>query len=184
MKNIIVAFLSFLLLIAANAADDGKQTFETPDGPVTVTKKTVPPVPQKITVVDSKELAEFDRASVKSLKFVADYVPGAENPKLTDFDKAFSLWQKERNRRYSEQQVIEMIGAYLGNRLVKDFQMEWVVVSDRDGTDYAVRGKQKEVISYPFAAVGKRIQRGENEFVAGVYQAVKHILAEADVKAR
>ncbi|WP_338846307.1 DUF3806 domain-containing protein [Massilia sp. W12] len=184
MKHLIVALLSSLIFIAANAADDGKQTFETPDGPVTATKKTAPPVPQKISAVGSKELAAFEQASARALRFVTDYVPRASNPKLTDFDKAFYLWQKEKSRRYSEQQVIEMIGAYLGNQLVKDFQMEWVVVSDQYGTDYAVRGKQKEVMSFPFASVEKRIQRKEHEFVVGVYQTVKHTLADADIKAR
>lgn len=184
MKHLLSALLFSLMLASANAADDGKHTFDTPDGPVTATKKTVPPVPQKISVVGPKELTAFDQASAKALKFVADYVPGATSPKLTDFDKAFYLWQKEKKRRYSEQQVIEMIGAYLGNQLVKDFQMEWVVVNDQYGTDYAVRGRQKEVMSFPFAAVDKRIQRKEHEFVVGVYQTVKHTLADSEIKAR
>lgn len=184
MKHLLTTLLSFLMLVSANAADNGKHTFETPDGLVTATKKTVPPAPQKISAVGSKELTAFDQASTKALKFVTDYLPGAASPKLADFDKAFYLWQKERNRRYSEQQVIEMIGAYLGNQLVNDFHMEWVVVSDQYGTDYAVRATQKEVMSFPFAAVEKRIQRKEHDFVVGVYQTVKHTLAEYEIKAR
>ena len=77
-----------------------------------------------------------------------------------------------------------MLGAFLGNKLVKDFDMEWVVVTDMYGTDFAVRGKKVEVMSFPFSSVAKRIESHQFDFMNGVYFAVKNAVENENVKAR
>ena len=77
-----------------------------------------------------------------------------------------------------------MLGAYLGNNLVEELEMEWVVVTDKYGTDYAVRGKKYEVLSFPFSSVMKRIENNQYDFMAGVYYVVQVMIASGDYKVR
>jgi ABC-type Fe3+-hydroxamate transport system substrate-binding protein len=159
-------------------------TIETPTGTVTATTQTVEPTPQRIIVASSKEVLAMDALALRAKGFLATYLPSVSNPSLTDFDNAFLVWQGERNRRYTEPQVVEMLGAYLGNQLIAEFQMEWVVVTDQNGTDYAVRAKKYEVMAFPFSSVAKRIERDQYEFMVGIYHVIKHSIASGDYKAR
>ncbi|MDH5786239.1 MAG: DUF3806 domain-containing protein, partial [Chromatiales bacterium] len=114
--------------------------------------------------------------------FVKSYLPHVTNPSLKDYDEAFRLWQIEKERRYTEQQIIEILGACLGNKLITDFQMEWVVVTDEYGTDFAVRGKRFEIISFPFSSVVKRIENNQYDFMVGVYHTVRASIERGDFK--
>jgi hypothetical protein len=62
--------------------------------------------------------------------------------------------------------------------------MEWVVVTDEYGTDYAVRSKQSEVMAFPFSSVAKRIERDQYDFMVGVYHSVRTILESGEYKPR
>jgi hypothetical protein len=62
--------------------------------------------------------------------------------------------------------------------------MEWVVVEDEYGTDYAVRSKTVEVMGFPFSTVMKRIDDQQFDFLDGVFHALKERVNAADVKAR
>lgn len=159
-------------------------TFDTPAGSITTITKTVDPTPQKIVSASRKEVMEMDELATQAKGFLATYLPGVANPSLADFDQAFHLWQREKKRRYKEAQVVKMLGAYLGNQLAADFQMEWVVVTDQDGTDYAVRAKKFEVMSFPFSSVEKRVERNQYDFMVGIYYIVKHTIETGDYKAR
>jgi hypothetical protein len=185
-KYLATVFVALQLVLSSTVMADMPKTItiQTPDGPVTAKTKIVEPIPQKIETVSAKQRIAIDAAAAKAKRFVADYLPAVSNPSLTDFDEAFSLWQAEARPRYTEQQVIDILGAYLGNRLAADFQMEWILVTDQDGTDYAVRGKKFEVISFPFASVEKRIESKQHEFMAGVYYAVKDAIEKGDYKTR
>lgn len=117
-------------------------------------------------------------------RFVAHYVPSATEPGLKDYDEAFCAWQLDKSPPFTEQQVTEAIGGYLGNKCVAGFEMEWVVVTDEIGTDYAIRSKKVELISFPFSAVFKRTENQERDFVHGVYYAVKDMATNGEAKAR
>ena len=43
------------------------------------------------------------------------------------------------------------------------------MVTDQDGTDYAVRAKKFEVMSFPFSSVEKRVERNQYDFMVGIY---------------
>ena len=166
------------------SASSETKTLQTPNGPVTATMETVEPTPQKTVIASSRQLLTIDALASQATGFVAAYRPGVSSPSLKDFDEAFRLWQKEKRRRYTEQQVVQMLGAYLGNQLVADFQMEWVMVTDQYGTDYAVRSKKYEVMSFPFSSVVKRIENNQYEFMVGVYHTVQDTIASGNYKTR
>jgi hypothetical protein len=164
--------------------DPKTETIQTPNGPITATTKTVDPTPQTIELVSSEQVIAINALASRAKSFAAAYLPGTANPSLSDFDEAFRLWQRDEKPRYTEQQVIEVLGAHLGNQLIADFQMEWVTVSDQYGTDYAVRAVKYEVMSFPFSSVAKRIESTQYDFMAGIYHTIKHAIASGEYKTR
>lgn len=149
-----------------------------------MTTTTAEPTPQEINLASSKDVKAFDAYASQGVHFVATYLPTVKSPSLKDFDEAFRLWQSEGKRRFTEQQVIEIFGAYLGNKLIADFQMEWVIVKDEYGTDFAVRSKKYEVMSFPFSSVTKRIENKQHDFMFGVYHTVRSSIESDDYKTR
>jgi hypothetical protein len=130
-----------------------------------------------VSVAESKE---FGRLALMAWDFVAAYIGHEATLSLANLDEAFRAWQVEPARRFSEQEVEQVLGAYLGQRLAMDLDMEWVTVTDEYGTDYAVRSRKWEVLSFPFAVVGKRIQDSQCDFLVSVYHAVDHTLRNGD----
>lgn len=155
----------------ANASD--KLDIETPEGVVSATRTTVDQVPQQIQPVSDEVREVFRGFSELGPEFAEHYVPESMEAGLRLYDQAFSAWQLAESKAHSDQQVVEILGAILGNNLADDFDMEWVVVNDEYGTDYAVRGKAIDVMAFPFSTVLKRITNVEHDFMYGVYHTVK-----------
>jgi hypothetical protein len=156
------------------------ETFDTPSGPVTAKTQTVEPVPQEVVAASPEEIAHFEQLALLGWEFVAVYLGHEARLSLESLDEAFRTWQLEPSLKYSADQVIQVLGAYLGQRLSADLNMEWVKVTDEYGTDYAVQSRQWEVLSFPFAAVGKRIQDSQCDFLVPVYHTVAHALKNGD----
>ncbi|WP_404307569.1 DUF3806 domain-containing protein [Neorhodopirellula lusitana] len=157
---------------------------DTPDGQVIAHDSTVEPTPQAVTAVAGDDLAWLKSLGSDGSQFVSAYIPAAKDPALKDYDAAFRAWQRDPSPQYDDQQVIQIIGGYLGNRCVTDFDMEWVTVADEYGTDYAVRSAKVEVLSFPFSTVLKRVEDKKYDFVHGVYYTVKEMLANGEYKVR
>ena len=155
---------------------------ETPDGDVMAHQSSADAMPQDIKRVSGRELARLQSLGTRGPGFVAAYLSNTPNPDLKDYDRAFRAWQTSASPQHSKDQVVEILGAYLGNCMIADFDMEWVMVTDEYGTDYAVRGKTNDVMAFPFSSVMKRIEDGEHEFLYGVYHTLKHTLKSGDVK--
>jgi len=174
-----------LLLCSCVAASCSKEikTIPTPSGSVEVSKEPAEAVPQKFASLSEAELTRVKADAVRAREFLAAYAPGTAGS-LADFDKAFQAWQHDGNRRFSSADVVVVLGSYIGERLVSDLDMEWVVVTDQYGRDLAVRSKQVEVVSFPFASVAKRIESGQYGFVEGIYYAVQDAIKNGSYKTR
>lgn len=146
-----------------------------------MTSKTVIPVPQKIVLLRAENLRQIIELDNATVQFLLAYKPGA-TPSLKAYDEAFRLWLRDKASRFSANDVVERLGAYLGNKLVKDFDMEWVQVTDEYGTDLAVRARKYEVISFPMSSVAKRIRNDQYDFMVGVYYAVQDAIANGPKK--
>ena len=154
-------------------------TVNTPEGEVIATEGNEEAKPQTVTVVVGEELAWLQTLGRDGPDFVAAYVPDVATPELQDYDTAFASWQQDPQPTYSSEQVIECLGGYLGNRMIADFDMEWVVVKDEYGTDYAVRSKTSETLAFVFSSVLKRIEDGDAEFVHGLFHVVKNTISKS-----
>jgi hypothetical protein len=169
--------LSLLLSpFIAKAEQQESKTISTPGGTVSMTSKTVTPVRQQIVPVGPHKLRQIHELDKAAKQFLAVYQPGA-TPSLKAYDEAFRFWQRDKASRFSVDDVVERLGAYLGSRLAEDFDMEWVEVTDEYGTDLAVRARKYEVVSFPLSSVAKRVQNNQYDFMAGVYYAVKDAIA-------
>jgi Domain of unknown function (DUF3806) len=177
---------SVVLIIIAGCSDvrDDKTsyTIQTPEGSITAHKSTVEPTPQKIAVVSGNKLKRLQSLDGQGPAFVATYLPNSRDPELKDYDLAFRAWEVSKTPQHSKEQVVEILGGYLGNKCVADFDMEWVTVTDEFGTDFAVRSKSAEVMAFPFSTVLKRIENNEFDFLHGVYHTIKHALESGDYK--
>lgn len=157
---------------------------QTPDGLITAKKTVIDPTPQKIAAVTGDKLKRLQSLGADGPQFVATYLPKVSDPDLKDYDRAFRAWQVSDNKQHSKEQVIEVLGGYLGNKCIADFNMEWVIVADEYGTDYAIRGVKVEVMGFPFSTVLKRIEANEYDFLYGVYHSLKQTLESGDYKQR
>ncbi len=180
------AFIILLLVSGCGEMrETGKQTtIDTPGGEIVMTESPVDSSPQTISPVSSDELQRLRLLAAKGPDFVRTYIPEVPEPQLVDYDRAFRAWQTSSERRHSQQEVIDILGAYLGNKCVADFDMEWVIVSDEVGVDHAIRHKSVEVIAYPFSTMLKRIEDNEYDFLYAVYHAVEHTIKSGEAGAR
>jgi hypothetical protein len=78
--------------------------------------------------------------------------------------------------------VINILGAYLGEEMIRGIDMEWVTVSDELGSAYAVRHRNFTVLAYPFSSVQKRIEDRSYDFIEKIYYTTKDRLESGDYK--
>jgi hypothetical protein len=176
------AFL-FLTVGCNLVAEESREIrIDTPEGEVIAHDTPVEATPQTITVVDGDDLAWLRSLGETAPRFITHYFPDITQPSLKDFDAAFRAWQLDGSPPFTDQQVIQLVGGYLGNKCVADFGMQWVTVADEYGTDYAVRSTKVELMSFPFSMVLKRIEDKECDFVHGVYYTIKEMLANGECK--
>lgn len=176
-----------LLLVITGCAKMEQESrdieIETSEGTVHAKQSQVDSFPQKITKVDGQDLQQLSSIP-RDVAFVKKYKPTTTNPTLVDYDEAFLAWKSDTSGEYSDEDVVRIVGGYLGNRCIADFDMEWVRVEDEYGTDFAVRAKKSEVMIFPFSSVQKRIEDQEHGFVHGIYHALKDLLESGDYKPR
>ena len=180
LAHLSATFLLGAALAAPNPAIAQSSTVDVPlqDGVAKITTTTVPTLPQTIKVLGGKALQRLRTMDAPARGFLVKYQPGGTPPSLKAYDRAFRAWKSDRASRYTAKQVVEMLGAVLGNAAVDRLGMEWVLLTDAQGTDYAVQSKTVEVTAFPFSSVQKRVQSGEQEFLAGVYEAIRLSLLE------
>ena len=159
-------------------------TIETDEGTVVGHTTEVDDFPQKVVPVNDAESRQFAAWASEAETFLNAYgTPQSEN-ELKRYDEAFKAWQDSTTKKHSDQDVINVLGAHLGQLMVEDFDMEWVMVTDQYGQDYAVRHKTSELMSFPFSSVMKRIEDNEHDFIHGVYHVLKHEVENGEWKQR
>lgn len=163
---------------------EAPQNVSTPYGETQITRTIVDPVPQQISAVEEETLEQFRLLALHAESFAHAHGQTLNDSDLKILDVAFQSWRNTENSAYTDQQVMEILGAYLGEKLNRELRMEWVVVTDEYGTDYAVRGIDFEIMAFPFSSVWKRIEDGQHDFLYGVYHAVKNQLSDGEVKRR
>lgn len=64
---------------------------------------------------------------------------------------------------------LQCLGVVLGDALVQEVKLEWVMVKDRYGRDPAVRVPGTTILVFPLTMISKRIERGEEVDVFHIF---------------
>jgi hypothetical protein len=183
----VLAALSSMIVVAGcsdSPKDSQTITINTPDGNLVTTATPVDPEPQKISPVTGETLKSLQGAESETRDFLATYLVFEGEPTLKDYDRAFRAWQTSASPKHTPQQVIDLVGRYFGNKCVAELNMEWVTVTDSHGTDYAVRSKTSEVMTFPFSAVAKRIEQQEFDFLDPIFNSAKQMIESGEYMPR
>lgn len=176
------------MLIGCNRMDGKKVTeskLETPEGDVSLTTSEVEPSPQEISAVGKADLARFLEHASRAPEFVSSYVEAdSDDIDLQSCDQAFEHWLNDPEKKFIDEEVIMVLGAYLGECCCEGLNMEWVVVTDEYGTDFAVSSMEAETLGFPFSTVAKRVESREGGFLMGVYRAIEDNISDIDTKKR
>ena len=124
----------------------------------------------------AKELAQqSELASSLLQKYTLQAAPFA--PK--QIDSAIAAWSKaETASKESAEQLIEQLGAYFGQYLVRSLELEWRLYRDSTGTDLCVVDKRVSVFSFPHSAIYKAVIQGRRA-LPEVEPALKRQITEA-----
>ncbi len=157
------------------------ETHDTPEGPVHTRAATLPPAAETVEPLSDEAAAAIAQASAMTLRFVHDHVRGFDAPNwsLQDLDDAFAGWMAHGDKQNCPPDaVVQIVGAAFGEHCIRTLGMRWVTLTDADGTDVAIEGpgngqRYETLRSFPFAAVGKRIDAGETGFLVAMYRVLQ-----------
>ena len=72
----------------------------------------------------------------------------------------------------SETVKLQSLGIALGDALVQELGLEWVMVEDEYGRDPAIRKPGTTVMAFPLTMISKRVERGEAVVVRDLFEEV------------
>ena len=105
------------------------------------------------------ELNQAERAWIANLlaELQADGVEIERDALSQYFAQRRAGWFATRRRKRPDPNpIINRTGAGLGEWLVQNLGLRWVVVTDEHGTEMAVHGDVGDIVLFPMNAVGKR----------------------------
>ena len=72
----------------------------------------------------------------------------------------------------SETVKLQCLGITLGDALIQELGLEWVMVEDEYGRDPALRKPGTTVLAFPLTMISKRVERGEEVVVRDLFDGV------------
>jgi Domain of unknown function (DUF3806) len=121
------------------------------------------------------------RAAAAELPYLIQAFLGQNIPSWTleDLDRTFSAWQLSADKgRFTEEKVVEITGAAFGEYCNLHLKTRWLIISDPAGRQAAIRSPNNRVTGWPFSTVRKRINAGEHDFFAAVYESLRRSVQE------
>ena len=144
---------------------------------------TVEASPEQVTEVIGDDLrAIVENAKMASPLFAAFNVESNTDP-LEQLDRAFETWLTgEKRHGYSNEAIVEILGAFFGEHCNAELGMRWIEVSDQFGTTLAVNGIDAAFRAYPYQSVSKRIADFEHTFFRGIFIALRDQKGRSQVR--
>jgi hypothetical protein len=94
-------------------------------------------------------------------------------------DRTFSAWQRAADKgRFTAEKVIEITGAAFGEYCNLHLKTRWLIITDPAGRQLGIRSVDNRVTGWPHSTVRKRINAGEHEFFAKVYESLRRSVQE------
>lgn len=142
---------------------------------------TTKPVVETVHVLTDEETRPLLENSVYAIEFLKTFCAyDGTDWTLDDLDAAFACWLTASDRRgYTDQAVIELLGAMFGQYCNSQLNMRWIKLTDQDGSTLAVEGIVKQFRGFPYQTISKRIADSEHGFFRPVFSLLKRNEAEA-----
>ncbi len=132
---------------------------------------TTEPEPESVTPVSDETLQAIRRNASEALEFIRTYrsLVGTEWT-LEDLDGAYESWVAGADKgTYSDDAVVEILGAAYGEYCANRLDMRWVTVSDRHGEAFAIQGRKKDFRGFPYHVIEKRLANAEYGFFGPIF---------------
>jgi hypothetical protein len=164
----------------------GRRIFRDPLGDVESFVATIAPIPETVEVLSEAELQPIRENAALVQQFLERFDSHSPNDwALEDLDQAFKAWVCSDNKRgFSEETVVEVVGAAFGEYCARQLNMHWIRVTDQDGTALAVDGIEKEFRAFPYQTIMKRITASEYGFFRPVFTMIKSYAEGAQSRAK
>jgi len=122
-----------------------------------------------LTEADTKRLSD-QRAVVEKYVGDDDSKQNYKSPagKLGAIRAVLQAGVFKREQTYE----LQCLGIVLGDALVQELRMEWIMVQDQHGRDPAVRMPKTSIILYPMTMISKRVERGEQVDVFELFNGI------------
>lgn len=140
----------------------------------------------RVRVLDHTEIALLSKNALELRELMSSYSVDKPRYQVTaeNLDIVFANWLGDSHRKMAESNLIAVLGITFGNCLCDRLSMQWVEVTDRAGTTYAVRHETAEAYCFPLEAVKKRLLSGDVGFFAGIERAVREDISKPSTKQR
>ncbi len=128
----------------------------------------------KILPLNDAEIQWIQNHLIFAEQLVEKYTRKRESlPSLELLGDTYTAWANAPvDHREEVNDVINALGLALGQHLVNQAAMKWVVVSDKIGTDIAVHGEPGCILIYPTAVTAKRYGRKDLNFFSWIFKAM------------
>ena len=151
-----------------------------PDGQSKGLVSTINAYPETVEEPFEATLEEI-RATAAELPYLMQAFLGQniQSWTLEDLDRTFSAWQVSSDKgRFTPEKVVQITGAAFGEYCNLHLKTRWLLVSDPAGRQLAVRSPNNRVTGWPHSTVKKRIDAGEHDFFATVYESLRRSVQE------
>jgi Domain of unknown function (DUF3806) len=127
--------------------------------------------PETVVPLSAEELAAIIENAELVGAFLDAFLGQARGEHfLDDLDDAFSAWTEASEKQgYTNEAVIQIVGAAYGRFCVETLGMRWIRLTDADGTAVAIQGITKDFRGFPFHVISKRIPVREHGFFKPIY---------------
>lgn len=132
---------------------------------------TTEPVPETVEPLTEEWVMQIGKNAKFADRFAMAFLgeqPGASF--LDNLDRAFGAWSEAQDKQgYTNELVVEVLGAAFGCFCVETLDMRWIRVVDADGTAFAIQGRIKDFRAFPYHMIEKRLPAGECGFFKPIY---------------
>jgi hypothetical protein len=144
--------------------------------------ESVPETVVPLTSDEVRPIAENAALIVNFLRTFHHYGAGAWS--LDDLDQSFTAWSNAVDKHgYTDEAVIEIVGAAYGQFCIEMLKMRWVKVTDLDGTVVALQGIEKDFRAFPYDSISKRIADREVGFFRTIFVSLQSMSRVDDIRA-
>jgi hypothetical protein len=130
---------------------------------------------ETVVILSDKEIKPIAENASFAGRFIETFL-GASAAELTleELDGAFAAWLAADDKRgYSEEAVVEILGAAFGEYCNRQLNMRWIRHTDQHGTALGVDGVERQFRGFPYHSILKRIADREHGFFLPVFIALR-----------